>query len=127
MWGLVIEYCISLSWCWAVVASIVLWGIGKFVAMPQALNVPTIEPPDFWGLFLATICIIQFTIALIIESRYEKRLLRSIFWVIWYPFFFWTLSLAASLIGFPKALFRLRRKRAVWASSDRGIASSYHR
>jgi biofilm PGA synthesis N-glycosyltransferase PgaC len=127
MWGLVLEYCVSLSWCWALVSSIALWAIGKFVAMPPELNVPDIEPPAFWGLFLATVCIIQFTIALIIESRYEKQLLRSIFWVIWYPFFFWFLSLATSLVGFPKALFRLRRKRAVWATSDRGVASSYRR
>jgi biofilm PGA synthesis N-glycosyltransferase PgaC len=124
MWGVLMEYCLSLAWCWALVTTIVLWAIGKFVAMPEAFNVPSIQPPEFWGLLLAAVCLIQFTVALMIESRYEKRLFRTIFWVIWYPFFFWIVTLLTSLIGFPKALFRLRRKRAVWTSPDRGVASS---
>jgi biofilm PGA synthesis N-glycosyltransferase PgaC len=121
MWGLVIEYCLSLVWVWAFVATILLWAIGKFVAMPRGLNVPSIQPPEFWGLLLATTCLIQFVLALAIESRYEKDLFRSIFWVIWYPLFFWVVMLLTSLVGFPKAVFRMRGKRAVWASPDRGV------
>jgi biofilm PGA synthesis N-glycosyltransferase PgaC len=123
MWGVLIEYCLSLAWAVAIIMTIVLWAIGKFVAMPEGLNVPSIEPPAFWGLLLATTCLLQFTVALMIESRYEKRLFRTIFWVIWYPFFFWILTLATALVGFPKALFGLRGKRAVWASPDRGVRS----
>jgi poly-beta-1,6-N-acetyl-D-glucosamine synthase len=124
MWGVLLEYCLSLVWVWAFVTTVVLWAIGKFVHMPEGLNVPTLQPPAFWGLLLAAVCLIQFTVALAIESRYEKGLFKSIFWVIWYPFFFWIIMLTTSLVGFPKALFQLRRKRAVWASSDRGIPSS---
>jgi len=121
MWGVVIEYCLSLAWVWALVTTIVLWAVGKFVAMPRGLNVPSIQPPEFWGLLLATTCLIQFAVALTIEYRYEKHYLRSIFWVIWYPFFFWIIMLTTSLVGFPKAVFRSRGKRAIWASPDRGI------
>jgi biofilm PGA synthesis N-glycosyltransferase PgaC len=121
MWGLVIEYCLSLVWVWAFVTTIVLWALGKFIAMPRGLNVPSIQPPEFWGLLLATTCLVQFLLAMAIESRYEKNLFRSIFWVIWYPLFFWVVMLVTSLIGFPKAVFRLRGKRAVWVSPDRGV------
>src|SRR6202167_6001961 len=122
MWGLFIEYSMSIAWCLGLVTTVVLWAIGKFVAMPEGLNVPSIQPPVFWGLFLATTCLIQFTVAMVIESRYEKQFLGSIIWVIWYPFFFWIITLITSLVGFPKALFRKRDKRAVWANSDRGVA-----
>ena len=121
MWGVLIEYCLSLAWTVAIVMTIVLWAIGKFVAMPEGLNVPSIQPPAFWGLLLATTCLLQFTVALAIESRYEERLFRTIFWVIWYPLLFWILTLATALVGFPKALFKLRGRRAVWASPDRGV------
>ncbi len=127
MWGVLIEYCLSLIWSFAVVLSVSLWAIGKVVAMPEGLNVPSIQPPAFWGLFLATVCLAQFMVSLIIESRYEKRLLRSFFWVIWYPFFFWFLTLATSLVGFPKAVLRQRGKRAVWVSPDRGVTPSVRR
>jgi len=123
MWGVVIEYCLSLAWAGAFVLTIVLWAIGKFVAMPEGLNVPTIQPPSFWGLLLLTTCLLQFIVALVIDSRYEKRLFRLIFWVIWYPFFFWFLTLTTSLVGFFKALFQRGGKRAVWVSPDRGVGS----
>jgi biofilm PGA synthesis N-glycosyltransferase PgaC len=127
MWGILAEYCLSLVWAFALVMTVVLWAIGEFVAMPEGLNVPTIQPPAFWGLLLATTCLIQFTISLVIESRHEKQLFKSIFWVIWYPFFFWTLTLLTSLVGFPKALLKRRGKRAVWVSPDRGVTSSARR
>jgi biofilm PGA synthesis N-glycosyltransferase PgaC len=122
MWGVVVEYTLSLAWCWAFVTTLALWVVGMFVPMPRGLNVPSIEPPEFWGLLLATTCLLQISVALVIESRYEKHLFRSIFWVIWYPFFFWMVMLAASLVGFPKAVLKLRGQRAVWSSPDRGVA-----
>jgi len=121
MWGVVFEYVMSLAWAYALLFSILLWAIGKFVTMPEGLNVPTIQPPEFWGLLLATTCLLQFAVALRIESRYEYRVFRLIGWMIWYPFFFWMLSLATSLVGFPKALIARRGKRATWVSPDRGL------
>jgi len=127
MWGVLLEYCLSLAWAFTLVLTAVLWAVGKFVEMPEGLNVPTFQPPQFWGLLLATTCLIQFAIAMTIESRYEKGLYKLIFWVIWYPLFFWLMTLSTSIVGFSKALFRLRGKRAVWVSPDRGITSSVRR
>jgi biofilm PGA synthesis N-glycosyltransferase PgaC len=124
MWGVVMEYCLTLGWAYALLYSIALWAIGKFVPMPAGLNVPSIEPPAFWGLLLATTCLMQFTVALWIESRYERGILGLIVWTIWYPFFFWILSLATMLVGFPKALLARRGKRARWVSPDRGVKPS---
>jgi biofilm PGA synthesis N-glycosyltransferase PgaC len=121
MWGVVFEYILSLAWAYALLFSMILWAIGKFVTMPEGLNVPTIQPPEFWGLLLATTCLLQFAVALRIESRYEYRVFRLIGWMIWYPFFFWMLSFATSLAGFPKALIARRGKRATWVSPDRGL------
>jgi biofilm PGA synthesis N-glycosyltransferase PgaC len=106
---------------YALAFSMLLWVIGKFVAMPEGLNVPSIQPPAFWGLLLATTCLIQFAVALRIESPYEHRAFGLIGWMIWYPFFFWILSLMTALAGFPKALLARRGKRATWVSPDRGL------
>jgi biofilm PGA synthesis N-glycosyltransferase PgaC len=121
MWAVVVEYCLSLVWAYALAFSILLWAIGKFVEMPEGLNVPSIQPPAFWGLLLATTCLMQFAIALRIESRYEHRVLELIGWMIWYPFFFWILSLLTALVGFPKALLARRGRRGIWVSPDRGL------
>ena len=44
-----------LSLAFALALAYVLWLIGKFVNMPEGLNVPTILPPAFWGLMLAAV------------------------------------------------------------------------
>jgi poly-beta-1,6-N-acetyl-D-glucosamine synthase len=123
MWMLMSEYIVSVAWAFAWTFSILLWVLGRFVALPGGLNVPTIFPPVYWGLMLATTCLAQFAMALWIESRYEPHLLRSLYWIIWYPTIFWFISLVTAEVGFPRALFKRRGRRAVWTSPDRGFRS----
>ena len=121
IWMLVVDFCLSTTWAFSYALALVLWSIGKFVVMPPDLNVPTIWPPAFWGLVLATVSLLQFFVALVIESRYDHKLIRSMGWTIWYPIFFWVLSLITTMIGLPKAFLASRNKRALWESQDRGF------
>jgi poly-beta-1,6-N-acetyl-D-glucosamine synthase len=124
MWPLLAEYCISVSWAYAFLLSVVLWGIGLFVPMPEGLYVRSIFPPAFTGLVLGTTCLVQFAASITIESRYEPRLWRQIAWTIWYPAVYWAIVAATSIVGFPKALAKRRALRAAWVSPDRGIRQS---
>jgi biofilm PGA synthesis N-glycosyltransferase PgaC len=121
MWALVLDYCMSAAWANAFVLSLILWGLGRFMAMPEGLNVPSIYPPAFWGILLATICILQILTALFIESHYEKNLVKTLGWTIWYPLVFWFLTMSTAFIGFPKALFKNYDKRGTWSTTDRGL------
>ena len=123
MWMLMNEYVLSVAWAYGWLFSIFLYFVGKFVALPGGLNVPTILPPAFWGLMLATTCLMQFFVSLLIESRYEPSLLRSLYWIIWYPIAFWLISLLTTVVGFIRALSKPKGKRAVWTSPDRGFRS----
>ena len=123
MWLVLVEYVLSLCWAYGFLFSLVLYALGKVVTMPEGLNVPTVAPPAFWGLLLATTNLMQIAVALSIEERYEPHLGRSAFWIIWYPMAFWAISFLTILFGFPKALFKRRTKRAVWTSPDRGFRS----
>jgi biofilm PGA synthesis N-glycosyltransferase PgaC len=121
MWILILDYCLCAAWSYSFLLSILLWSIGKFVAMPEGLNVPAIYPPEFWGILLATVCIFQFSLALFIESRYEPDLLKSIGWTIWYPLVFWIIAVLTTLVGFPKAFLKHHEARGVWVTTDRGL------
>jgi biofilm PGA synthesis N-glycosyltransferase PgaC len=123
MWLVLAEYVLSLCWAYGFLISLMLYALGKVVALPEGLNVPTVAPPAFWGLLLATTNLMQIAVALSIEERYEPNLGRSAFWIIWYPMAFWAISFLTILFGFPKALFKRRTKRAVWTSPDRGFRS----
>ncbi|CEE36218.1 putative glycosyl transferase associated with biofilm formation [Xanthomonas citri pv. citri] len=120
MWAVLLEYALSLAWAYTMLLIIVLWLLGKFIALPPALYVDTILP-RWHGLVLAVVCLLQFATSLMIERRYEKGLARQFFWVIWYPAAFWMIGMLTAVIAFPRALLARRNKRARWKSPDRGI------
>lgn len=123
LWPMVAEFCLSTIWAFAFVVSILLWALGYVVDLPPHIRVDSLAPPDFTGLVLAFMCLMQFSISILIERRYEPGLWRALYWVIWYPVAYWMLSLATTLVSYPKVMIKVRRKRARWTSPDRGIKS----
>ena len=122
MWMLIVDFLLSTVWAF------VLRAFGDPVDRRQIYSGPaascmwpTIWPPAFWGLVLATVSLMQFVTALIIESRYDHKLMKFLGWTIWYPLFFWALSLFTTVVGLPKAFFAHKRRRALWTSPDRGF------
>lgn len=121
LWPLMLEYAFSAFWVFAFVLSIVLWVVSQLVTLPHDLHVQRLMPPAFTGMMLAMVCLLQFLVSLIIDARYEPKLARSLFWVIWYPLVFWFISLLTTLISLPKVMLRRHARRARWTSPDRGI------
>lgn len=121
LWLLLIDYCLSVAWAFALFLSIVLWAMGYVVELPPALQVTRVWPPAFTGMVLAMVCLFQFSASVLIDRRYEADLPRALFWVIWYPFAYWLINLLTTLYSFPKVMVRGQRKRARWTSPDRGI------
>jgi biofilm PGA synthesis N-glycosyltransferase PgaC len=124
LWPLIAEYCLSVGWAFSLAFTLLLWLVGLFTTLPEGMRVSLLLPPAFTGLVLAMTCLLQFSISLQIDRRYEPGLARSLFWIIWYPFVFWMINLATSLVSFPKVMLRIRRRRARWSSPDRGIKES---
>ena len=120
MWGVLVEYALSLTWAYVMLAIIVLWALGLVLTLPAQLQVDTILP-RWQGSVLALVCLLQFGTSLLIERRYEAGMGRSFYWMIWYPIAFWLLGLLTAVVAFPMTLFGKRDQRARWTSPDRGI------
>lgn len=69
---------------------------------------------------LSVVCMIQFLIAMILDSKYDKNLLRNGIVAIWYPFLYWYINAIIVICALP-SMFRKRKKKAVWDSPDRGL------
>ena len=121
MWPLLIEFSLSAIWAFTFALSILLWLTGQVVELPTNLQVTSMMPPAFTGLVLACVCLVQFSLSLLIERRYEQGLARSLFWIIWYPLFYWMLNVFTTVFGLPKALRRKAGNKAIWTSPDRGV------
>lgn len=112
---------VSVVWSYVMLFSLcvgILWAVG--LAPPAVL--PGFQlVPEWWGLTLTITYLAQALVSHLVERRYERDILKSLFWIIWYPLAFWLLSTATSVVALPRALFRPRKERTTWISPDRGL------
>lgn len=122
MWPVLVEYLVGVTWSYAwlfIVASFLFtWLLPEI--WPASLQVTTLVP-RWTGVVLATVCLLQFAVGLALDSRYEKGILRNLFWAIWYPLVYWMLSSVTTAVAVPATLLRHGRERYVrWQSPERG-------
>lgn len=112
---------LSVVWSYVMLFSLgvgILWAVG--LAPPAIL--PAFQlVPEWWGLTLTITYLAQALVSHLVERRYEPDILKSLFWMIWYPLAFWMLSTATTVVALPRALFRPRKERTTWVSPDRGL------
>lgn len=70
---------------------------------------------------LALTYMLQSAISVVVDSRFEKGIARSLFWVIWHLLAFWLLQTFIAVLGLPRALRRSKRAGGIWDSPDRGV------
>ena len=95
-----------------------LWTLGL---APSGLTIGFQLVPEWWGLTLSITYIVQALISDLLEHRYERDMLRSLFWMIWYPLAYWLLNTATTAAALPRVLLRPRVEHATWVSPDRGL------
>ena len=120
MWMVALEYLVSLVWSFDMACIVLLWLLGLVAPMPASLHVPTFVP-QWNGVVLGMVCMAQFLISLLIDRRYEARVGRNYYWMIWYPLVYWMLTTATSVVALPKAILKRKGTLAIWTSPDRGI------
>lgn len=119
MWGVLLEFALSVTWSYVVSAMIVLWLIGLVVPLPSPFHISPLIP-RWHGVVLGLVCLLQFAVSHWIDRRYEPPIWRNFYWMIWYPFAYWIINMLTMVVAFPKAVFRRRNTRAIWESPDRG-------
>lgn len=116
---LLVEQAISLTWVYSVVFLLAL-----SIVNTNFLDVGFLKYQFtiiVLSAFLLTfINTIQFTVSLLIDSRYEKMNIFTIIFLSWYPTIYWILNAMVAIIAFPKALKRKKGAYATWTSPDRG-------
>jgi biofilm PGA synthesis N-glycosyltransferase PgaC len=116
-----INYLLSVIWSYVVLLCLgtgLLWSVGLGPTRP----LPAFRlVPEWWGLTLTLTYLCQALVSDFLESRYERGMLRSLFWVIWYPVAFWMLSAVTTATALPRVLLQPKKERTTWVSPDRGL------
>jgi biofilm PGA synthesis N-glycosyltransferase PgaC len=80
-------------------------------------------PGSYWHVAYVATYLLQGLTAAAIEHRYDHRISRVLFWIVWYPALLWLITFATSLGGLFLAIRKKRNTRARWVSPDRGFRS----
>lgn len=120
-----LNYIVSIAWSYSIAFAVLMW-----LARAALLATEVITPeqwPAFspiapvWGTVLGITYLLQAVLSMSLDARFERDMLRSLFWIVWYPMAFWCLQVATAVVGAPRALFRRRPPRGTWSSPDRGV------
>ncbi|HEV8582567.1 MAG TPA: poly-beta-1,6-N-acetyl-D-glucosamine synthase [Thermoanaerobaculia bacterium] len=122
MWPVLAELMVSTAWCYAAFLVLAAWILTQLAParIPPGFRVATLLP-GWSGSVLGVVCLLQFLTGLALDHRYEgSRLLRQLFWAIWYPAVYWVITAGTSVVALPIALRQKGRfSHAVWQSPDR--------
>lgn len=119
LWLLFIEQILSVIWVYGIVVilcyTLLRLNFLDYYFYNYQLNIFLIS-----AFLLTFINIIQFTISLLIDSRYERKNNLFLIFLSWYPTFYWLINAIVVVVAFPKALKRKKGAFATWTSPDRG-------
>ena len=115
------NFMVSVAWSYAMLIGLTAWAVSSL--FPDLTGGPLgFGPgPRWWGIVLALTYILQCVVSVALDYRFERGLLRSLFWVIWYPLGFWLLHAVTAAAGAPRAMLRRKSTRGTWVSPDRGV------
>jgi len=120
MWPVYIEFITSAVWAYFMALIVILWSLDQVMELSSATGELTLVP-GWGGVILATVCMFQFALSMVIDSRFERGLGKVYYWMIWYPVIYWFINVMVTVVALPRALMRRRGVRATWVSPDRGI------
>lgn len=116
LWPLYAEYFITLIWAYSLLGVTIVGLVELAIGHPHDFTLFKVASLITFMMF-----ILQFSVSMFIDSRYEGNLFRYFISCIWYPYAFWLLNSITLIHGFPKALLRDKQRKATWISPDRGV------
>lgn len=118
MWPIFYESCASILWSYVFVLMTLFWITRHFAGYAPRGASPI---PNFWGMAIATTCLVQLVIGAWVDRRYDPEIMSSALDAVFYPIVYWMMMAVITFIYTLPALFlkppkvqrwRIRRARA---------------
>jgi biofilm PGA synthesis N-glycosyltransferase PgaC len=121
-WIVCLNYVLSIVWAYLMCLRPVAMLLGA-IRLPMLPFIPVSRlVPEWFGLALTLTYLAQAVVSVAIDNRFERKIGRALFWVVWYPLLFWMLQALTAVVGLPKAIRRMHHPTGTWVSPDRGVA-----
>ena len=109
-WPVLVEANLSVIWAYTYVVLTVIWLASYLVGYPPVGVSPI---PNFWGMLVATMCLLQLATGVLLDNAYDRDLKKYFFVAVFYPLVYWILMAVITVITAPKGLTVNRQKRRV--------------
>jgi biofilm PGA synthesis N-glycosyltransferase PgaC len=109
-WPVLIEANLSVIWAYTYVLLTVVWLVSYLVGYPPVGVSPI---PNFWGMLVATVCLLQLATGVMLDNAYDRELKKYFFVAVFYPLVYWILMAVITVMTAPQGLSVNRQKRRI--------------
>jgi poly-beta-1,6-N-acetyl-D-glucosamine synthase len=120
LWPVFIESSLSVLWAVSFVFLTLVWTAAAVLGVPLVGASPI---PNLWGMTIGTLCMVQLTVGLLIDRRYDPDSLRFLPYAVWYPVIYWALLAATTVIALPYLFKRPKQTNVRWSTTREGPQS----
>ena len=110
-WPVAYESLLSTLWSICFVLLTSLWIFSYAMGIPPVGAHPI---PNFWGMTIATVCILQLSAGVVLDRNYDRSILPYTAFTILYPVFYWAITSTITFLYTPVGLFRKRSRVTLW-------------
>src|SRR5207249_7051473 len=111
LWPVWFESAISVLWAYTMVAITAFWVVSRSTGyIPYGAS----PIPNYWGMTIATACLIQLFVGALMDRAYDRKILSSMPEAIYYPVVYWMLMCLITTIYTLDGFFRKRPKLQTW-------------
>jgi biofilm PGA synthesis N-glycosyltransferase PgaC len=110
LWPVFYESSLSILWAYCFVLLTVFWIASYAMGIPPVGASPI---PNWWGMTIGTLALIQLLTGVLLDSRYDRTVLRYFPVAVTYPIIYWMLMSLITFFATPAGLFRGGRPGSV--------------
>lgn len=117
LWPLLGESFLSIAWAYCFVFLTALWILCYSIGYPPLGASPI---PNWWGMLIGTMCLIQLLTGVILDRRYDRRIPVYYFTAVFYPLMYWILMAVITSVSTPGPIFSRKPRGPVrWKPVER--------
>jgi len=110
-WPVAYEAILSILWSVCFVILTTLWILSYSMGIPPVGAHPI---PNFWGMIIATTCIAQLTVGVVLDRFYDRSIRPYAAVAVLYPMLYWALMSTITFFFTPIGFFGRRPKITLW-------------
>ena len=110
MWPVYIESTLSILWAYCFVVLTSFWILSYAFGIPPVGVSPI---PNWWGMTIGTLCLVQLLTGVLLDSRYDPAILSHFPVAVAYPIVYWMLQSLITVYATPIGLFGRARRGSV--------------